>query len=77
MAERFQTRIEEADRARLSRQLVTLKDDVPVETELSEFAARETEGETLIAFLTKLGFKSMIKSAEARFGIAAPDDPWF
>jgi DNA polymerase-1 len=67
--------IEEADRARLSRQLVTLKDDVPVETELSEFAARETEGETLIAFLTKLGFKSMIKSAEARFGIAAPDDP--
>jgi len=67
--------IEEADRAHLSRQLVTLRNDVPVETALSEFAARETDGETLVAFLTKLGFRSMIKSAEARYGITAPEGP--
>ena len=66
---------EEADRARISRQLVTLRDDVPVEHDLSEFAVRETEGEALIAFLTKHGFRSMIKSAEARYGITAPEGP--
>jgi DNA polymerase-1 len=70
---RRESLINEADQARLSRRLVTLKNDVPVECALSEFAVRETEGETLMAFLAEQGFKSMIKSAEARFGIAAPE----
>ena len=66
---------EGADAARVSRQLVTLRDDVPVEHDLSEFAVRETEGKALMAFLTQQGFKSMIRSAEARYGIAAAEGP--
>jgi len=61
---------EEADLARISRQLVTLRDDVPVRRELSDFAVREVEGKALIDFLYKQGFKSMVKSAEARHGIS-------
>ena len=66
---------EGADAARVSRQLVTLRDDVPVEHDLSEFAVREIEGKALMAFLTQQGFKSMIRSAEARYGIAAAEGP--
>ncbi len=61
--------IEEADRARISRQLVTLKDDVPVEHDLSYFAVREVEGKVLMGFLAKQGFKSMLKSAEVQHGV--------
>ena len=60
--------INEADLARISRRLVTLRDDVPVTEELSSFAVREPKGDTLLAFLKEQGFKSMMASAEARFG---------
>jgi DNA polymerase-1 len=65
--------IEDADLARISRQLVTLKNDVPVKNNLSDFAVRETKGEVLIEFLSKQGFKSMLKSAEIRHGINASE----
>jgi len=67
--------IAEADKARISRRLVTLRDDVPVDVDLSQFATRAVDGETLMAFLSEQGFKSMIKSAGARYGIAVPDGP--
>ncbi|MCH7551165.1 MAG: DNA polymerase I, partial [Proteobacteria bacterium] len=60
--------INEADLARISRRLVTLRDDVPVTEELSSFAVREPKGDALLAFLKEQGFKSMMASAEARFG---------
>ncbi|MCH7936410.1 MAG: DNA polymerase I, partial [Proteobacteria bacterium] len=53
---------------RISRRLVTLRDDVPVTEELSSFAVREPKGDALLAFLKQQGFKSMLASAEARFG---------
>ena len=61
--------IDEAEFARISRKLVTLKDDVPIKRAISEFAVRKVHGETLINFLSKHGFKSMLKSAELRYGI--------
>ncbi|MBT7943157.1 MAG: DNA polymerase I, partial [Alphaproteobacteria bacterium] len=70
---RRESLIEEADMARVSRQLVTLRDDVPVDVDLSQFAVRDVEGDALLAFLSEQGFKSMIKSAEARFGGTAPE----
>ena len=63
---------EEANIARISRQLVTLKNDVPVKHDLTEFAVRKVQGEALIGFLSKQGFKSMLRSAEAHHGISAP-----
>ena len=69
--------INEAELARVSRQLVTLRDDVPVTEDLSTFAVKEPEGDTLLAFLKEQGFKSLLASAQARFGgeIEGEDTP--
>jgi len=66
--------INEADAARLSRDLVTLRDEVPVEHGLDHFAVTEPTAETLLPFLKKLGFKSLLKTAEARFGAEPGED---
>ena len=66
--------INEADAARMSRQLVTLVDDVPVTIDLSTFAVQPRTPETLLPFLSRHGFKSMLKTAEAKFGVSAPAD---
>jgi DNA polymerase-1 len=67
---RRQNLIDEADAARLSRRLVTLMDDVPVEIDLSTFAVQEIKAETLLRFLAEQNFKSLIGTAEARFGVS-------
>lgn len=45
--------------AEISLKLVTLKDDVPVEHQLNEFKCHAPNGENLLAFVDKLGFKSI------------------
>ena len=45
--------------AEISLKLVTLKDDVPVEHPLEEFKCCAPNGENLLAFVDKLGFKSI------------------
>ena len=67
---RRQNLIDEADAARVSRRLVTLMDDVPVEIDLSTFAVQEIKAETLLRFLAEQNFKSLIGTAEARFGVS-------
>ena len=71
---RRQSLIDEADEARLSRQLVTLMDEVPVTEDLSTFAVQPRTAETLLPFLVQQGFKSLLKAAEAQFGVSAPTD---
>jgi DNA polymerase-1 len=71
---RRQSLIDEADEARLSRRLVTLMDDVPVTEDLSTFAVQPRTAETLLPFLVQQGFKSLLKAAEAQFGVSAPTD---
>ncbi|MDA0304887.1 MAG: DNA polymerase I [Proteobacteria bacterium] len=65
--------LEEADAARLSLELVTLRDDVPSLPDLSCFAVQQPTAETLLPFLRDMGFKSLLKTAEARFGISVPE----
>ncbi len=72
---RRQVLIDQADMARLSRQLVTLRDDVPIEVPLESFKARELDPEKLLAFLQEQDFKSLITRMESRFGIEAPPAP--
>jgi len=64
--------IENADLARISRQLVTLRDDVDVPTDLMAFKSRPPDAETLLPFLREQNFKSMISTWESRLGATAP-----
>ncbi|MEK6768424.1 MAG: DNA polymerase I [Gemmatimonadota bacterium] len=64
----------EADLARLSRELVTLHRDVPVELELEAFAAREPDWPVLLALMSELEFHSLVKTVGPRAG-AAPGAP--
>ncbi|MTJ80354.1 MAG: DNA polymerase I [Telmatospirillum sp.] len=52
-----------ADDARVSRELVRLRTDVPVEVPIAEFAVRAPERDTLLAFCDLHGFRSL----KARF----------
>ena len=59
--------IENADLARISRQLVTLRDDVPVDQGYDSFALRERDPETLLEFLAAQGFGSIVARVKAEF----------
>ncbi len=63
--------IAHAEAARLSRQLVTLRDDVPLPLSLAELAAREPERARLAAWLRAQGFRSVLTRLGLD-GVAAP-----
>lgn len=56
---RRQTIIENAENARISLKLVTLKDDVPTTNKISDYACRCPEHDKIFAFLNKYGFNSI------------------
>lgn len=53
--------IANADKARISRQLVTLKNDVPVTDGLDDFVLHEPDGPKLIGFLKTMEFTSLTR----------------
>jgi len=65
---RRQNLMEFAEQARISRRLVELKDDVPVEEELADFALKEPEPEALRAFLERYEFRSILTRLADRLG---------
>ncbi|MPY73239.1 MAG: DNA polymerase I [Alphaproteobacteria bacterium] len=67
---RRQTLLDHADMARLSRRLVQLRDDVPVERALVDFCRVEVDVEALTRFLEEQGFRSILARVEAKHGIA-------
>ena len=58
--------IEHADKARLSRELVRLRDDVPLTIPLSQLERRQPDLEHLERFLTEQGFKSILARLQSR-----------
>jgi DNA polymerase-1 len=74
---RRESLIQFADQARLSRELVRLKDDVPVDVPLEAFAVKAPERETVLRFLREQDFKRLISRVEAKFAAAgmAPAAP--
>ena len=68
---RRQALIEQAGNARISRDLVTLRDDVPVTDTIDTFAVREPEPEVLLGFLREQAFKSLLGKMESRLAPAA------
>ena len=64
--------IEFADQARISRELVTLRTDVPVEHRIAEFQKKRPDPDVLIPFLEEQGFRTILSKVRAEFGIDAP-----
>jgi len=58
--------IEHADKARLSRELVRLRDDVPLTIPLGQLERRQPDLEHLERFLTEQGFKSILARLQSR-----------
>ena len=58
--------IEHADKARLSRELVRLRDDVPLTIPLAQLGRRQPDVAHLEQFLTEQGFKSILARLQSR-----------
>ncbi len=67
---RRETLLANKDKALLSRQLVTLKDDVPVKDELSSFILREVQKEKLYDFLREMEFNKLLSRTISFYGEA-------
>ncbi len=65
---RRETLLANKDKALLSRQLVTLKDDVPVKDELSSFILKEIQKEKLYSFLRKMEFNKLLSRMISFYG---------
>ncbi|WP_119460913.1 DNA polymerase I [Rhodospirillaceae bacterium SYSU D60014] len=67
---RRETLLQNAEQARISRELVRLRDDVPVEEALETFIRREPDSETLLAFLRENQFRALVTRVENRLAAA-------
>ncbi len=69
--------IEFAGQARVSKELVTLKTDVPVTDEIAEFAMRDIDPEMLVEFLKEMEFSTLTRRVENDLGDgpSAPSAP--
>ena len=65
---RRQNLIEHAELARISRRLVELKRDVPVDDDLAGFDRNDPDGDVLRAFLEENGFRSIIARLSETLG---------
>ena len=61
--------IENADKARISRDLVTLKQDVPVEFPIAAFQVHEPKPEQILAFLQSMEFSTLTKRVADNLGV--------
>ncbi len=72
---RRQNLIDHAEQARVSRQLVLLKDDVPLAMGLQDLHLRDPDPGTLRAFLEAQSFRSIISRLGGLLGEATPEAP--
>lgn len=66
--------IDNADLARISKQLVTLRDDVPVPCPYTDFKEYDAKNPKLVAFLQKQGFKSILSRLGEQVGTIQVDN---
>ncbi len=64
--------IEFAEQARVSRQLVSLKDDVPLEENIQTLGVRDPVAEPLLGFLRTMEFNTLTKRIAEALGTEAP-----
>ena len=65
---RRETLIENKDKALISKKLVTLKHDVPVDRDLDEFELKEIDKDKLYKFLREMEFNRLLSSAISAYG---------
>ncbi len=65
---RRETLIENKDKAVISKKLVTLKHDTPVDRDLSEFKLKEIDKNKLFKFLREMEFNRLLSSAISAYG---------
>jgi DNA polymerase I len=66
--------IEHAEGARVSRRLVTLKDDIETDSGLEEFGTAEPEAESLLGFLRSMEFRTLTRRVEEALGSGPADE---
>ena len=64
--------IEFTPQARISRELVTLKTDVPVKERVDEMAVRDADPAQLLAFLQQMEFNTLTRRIAEGLGVAPP-----
>lgn len=67
--------VDNADKIRISRALVTLKADTPLDVTLDQLEIRLPEADTIMEFLTKMEFRTLTKRVADKLGIAPPSLP--
>ena len=72
---RRETLVNFADQIRLSRDLVTLKCDTPLDFTLESLEVKEPEPEALVAFLNAMEFRSLTKRVADKLDITPPAAP--
>ncbi len=72
---RRETLIHNADQIRLSKTLVTLDENTPIDVTLEALEVREPEPETLLDFLSRMEFRTLTKRISDQFGVEAPAMP--
>ena len=70
---RRQTLIDNADQIRLSRQLVLLDQSTPLDFTLDDLEVRDPVPEDLLAFLSKMEFRTITKRIADRLGVEPPE----
>ena len=68
---RRQALIDNAEAARISKKLVTLDDQVPLEVPVENLAVHEPDYKTLITFLKAMGFRTLTQRVAEKAGIDA------
>ncbi|MFT6332347.1 MAG: DNA polymerase-1 [Lentimonas sp.] len=66
---RRQTLKDGVEAAKLSKQLITLCETVPVSDNLEDYLLREIDGEKLVAFLEEQGFRALVSKVKKDFGL--------
>ena len=69
---RRQTLIEKADQIRVSRELVTLKQDMEIEFDFEQFEFKDPEPDVLLGFLAEMEFSTLNNRIAAKLGVEAP-----
>ena len=67
--------VENAEKIRISRDLVTLKADTPLDTTLDDLEIRLPEPDKVMEFLTKMEFRTLTRRVAEKLGIDAPALP--
>lgn len=69
---RRETLIEKADQIRMSRDLVYLKTDTPLDFTIDDLEVRDPDPEMLLPFLAKMEFRTLSKRIADKMGVEAP-----